>query len=98
MGLHVARCYGHLCEATGAFRLPDAVQPQWGYSNMADTMNATMRGGINVPHRCLSVAKVVIISDTCKLSAGYFLLLFSLTLSFSQPYSLSRAAASSNCS
>ena len=43
-----ARCYGHSCEATGVFRLPDAAAPMgFNYNNMADTTNATYGGGIS---------------------------------------------------
>jgi len=68
-----ARCYGHSCEATGAFRMPDAAAPMgFNYNNMADTTNATYDGGIDVPHECLSDAKISIISETSKLFSIYF--------------------------
>ena len=35
-------------------------------NNMADTTNATYDGGIDVPHECLSGAKISIISETSK--------------------------------
>ena len=73
MGLHVARCYGLKCKATGAFRLTDAVQPQWGsYSNMADTKIATSCGGIIVPHFNFSAAKVYNSLDISKGFGYYF--------------------------
>jgi len=33
---------------------------------MADTINATSYGGINVPHECLSDAKISIINESSK--------------------------------
>jgi hypothetical protein len=33
---------------------------------MADTTNATYDGGIDVPHECLSGAKIIINSETSK--------------------------------
>jgi hypothetical protein len=39
---------------------------------MADTTNATYDGGIDVPHECLSDAKISIISETAKLFSIYF--------------------------
>jgi hypothetical protein len=39
---------------------------------MADTTNATYDGGIDVPHECLSGAKISIIPETSKLFPNYF--------------------------
>jgi len=39
---------------------------------MADTINATYDGGIDVPHECLSGAKISINSETAKLSSIFF--------------------------
>ena len=70
----VARCYGFQCDATGAFRLPDAAAPMgFNDNDMADTTNATFDGGIDVPHCSLSGAKISIISETAKLSSIFFL-------------------------
>jgi hypothetical protein len=38
----------------------------FNYNNMADTTNATYDGGIDVPHECLSGAKISIIHETSK--------------------------------
>jgi hypothetical protein len=39
---------------------------------MADTTNASIIGGIDVPHECLSGAKVSIISETAKHFSIFF--------------------------
>ena len=39
---------------------------------MADTINATYDGGIDVPHDCLSGAKIGINPETAKLSSIFF--------------------------
>lgn len=71
-----ARCYGHSCEATRAFRLPDAAAPMgFNYNNMADTTNATYDGGIEVPHECLSGAKIGINPETSKHFSIFFKML-----------------------
>ena len=44
----------------------------FNYNNMADTTNATYDGGIDVPHECLSGAKISIIPETAKLFSIYF--------------------------
>jgi hypothetical protein len=70
----VARCYGFQCDATGAFRLPDAAAPMgFNYNNMADTTNATYDGGIDVPHWNLSGAKISIVPETAKLSSIFLI-------------------------
>ena len=51
----------------GPIRIPDAAAPMgFNYNNMADTTNATYDGGIDVPHDCLSGAKISINSETSK--------------------------------
>ena len=51
----------------------DAAAPMgFNYNNMADTTNATYDGGIDVPHECLSGAKISIIPETAKLSSIFF--------------------------
>jgi hypothetical protein len=39
---------------------------------MADTTNATYDGGIDVPHECLSGAKIIINSETSKHFSTFF--------------------------
>jgi hypothetical protein len=57
----------------GPIRMTDAAAPMgFNYNNMADTTNATYDGGIDVPHECLSDAKIGINSETAKLFSIYF--------------------------
>ena len=42
------------------------------YNNMADTTNATYDGGIDVPHECLSGAKISINPETSKHFSIFF--------------------------
>ena len=42
--------------------------------NVTDTINATSCGGIDVPHECLSAAKIGINSETTKFFGENFLL------------------------
>ena len=54
--------------------MTDAAAPMgFNYNNMADTTNATYDGGIDVPHECLSDAKISIVFETSKISP-YFLI------------------------
>ena len=51
----------------GPIRIPDAAAPMGlVQSCLADTTNATCYGGIDVPHRCLSAAKIDINTETSK--------------------------------
>ena len=57
----------------GPIRMTDAAAPNGVIRyNMADTTNATYDGGIDVPHECLSGAKISIIHETSKLFTNYF--------------------------
>ena len=57
----------------GPIRMTDAAAPMgFNYNNMADTTNATYDGGIDVPHECLSGAKISINPETAKLSSIFF--------------------------
>ena len=66
MGQHCALLWLHML-TTESFRIPDAAAPMgFNYNNMADTTNATYDGGIDVPHECLSGAKISIKHETSK--------------------------------
>jgi hypothetical protein len=57
----------------GPIRMTDAAAPMgFNYNNMADTTNATYDGGIDVPHECLSGAKISILSKTSKHFSIFF--------------------------
>lgn len=57
----------------GPIRMTDAAAPMGLVRyNMADTTNATYDGGIDVPHECLSGAKISIIPETSKLFSIFF--------------------------
>ena len=63
-----------MCEATGAFWLPDAVTAHNGVNSRIWQIqtNATYDGGIDVPHMYLSDAKISIISETAKHFSIFF--------------------------
>jgi hypothetical protein len=57
----------------GPIQIPDAAAPMgFNYNNMADTINATYDGGIDVPHWNLSGANISINHETSKLFSIYF--------------------------
>ena len=57
----------------GPIRMTDAAAPMGvNYNNMADTTNATYDGGIDVPHECLSSAKININPEASKHFSIFF--------------------------
>ena len=63
--MRVALAYN--AKPPGPIRMTDAAAPMGvNYNNMADTTNATYDGGIDVPHECLSGAKIGINPETSK--------------------------------
>ena len=67
MGLYVRVAMAIYAKPPGRFRDPTLYSPNGVHSIcLADTTNATMCGGIDVPHRCLSTAKVYTFLDISK--------------------------------
>jgi hypothetical protein len=67
MGQHYALLWPFMRSHRGLLATRRGYCPNRGkINNMADTTNATYDGGIDVPHECLSDAKISIIFETFK--------------------------------